>query len=125
MEKKKYIQDDKHSREARMDLHGPNWLIERWTRTHDRVCPFTGRVVTLEDVEKGMYSLPRIQADSAYGYEVYPTDEWLMELFQKGMYSVLTSKYRGDFLEFVQSMDLELQSFVQSLNLEEATNNPA
>jgi hypothetical protein len=125
MEKKKYVQDDKHSREERMDLHGPNWLIERWTRAHDRVCPFTGRQVTLEDVEKGMYSLPRIQGDSAYGYEVYPTTEWIMEIFQKGMYSVLTSEYRKDFLEFVHAMDLELQSFVQSLNLEEATNNPA
>ena len=94
-------------------------------RAHDRVCPFTGRVVTLEDVEKGMYSLPRINADSAYGYEVYPTDEWLMELFQKGMYSILTSEYRGDFLEFVHSMDAELQSFKQNLNIEELTNNPA
>jgi hypothetical protein len=124
MKKKKYVQDDKHSREELMDRYGSGWLIERWTRTHDRVCPFTGRQVTLEDVEKGMYSLPRIQGDSAYGYEVYPTDEWLMELFQKGMYSILTSTYREDFLEFVQSTDLELQSFAQSLNLE-ATNNPA
>jgi hypothetical protein len=76
----KYVDDSKHARELRMDEYGYGWLTDRWHRTHNRTCHLTGRQVTLEDVEKGMYYLSRINADSAYGYEVCPTGDYMMHL---------------------------------------------
>lgn len=54
--------------------------LARWARTHNRVCPITGREVTLRDVEHGKYYMTRINGDSAFGYEVYPSDDYLMDL---------------------------------------------
>jgi len=75
-----YVDGSKHAREDRMDLHGYGWLEQRWARTHNRTCPITGRAVTLDDVEGGKYYLTRINGDSAFGYEVFPTSEHLMDL---------------------------------------------
>ena len=54
--------------------------LDRWARTHNRTCYVTGREVTLQDVEQGKYALSRINGDSCFGYEVYPTNEHLMDL---------------------------------------------
>jgi hypothetical protein len=55
---------------------------ERWERTIRRVCPITGRHVELEDVEAGRYVMPRIDGDSANGYEVYPTGEHALNVIE-------------------------------------------
>jgi hypothetical protein len=98
---KKYVQDDKHSREALMDLYGSGWLTSRWARTHGRVCPVTGRQVTLQDVEKGMYTMSRINGDSAYGYEVVPTDAWLMDILSDAVPFLMYSQFRENLIGLV------------------------
>lgn len=98
---KKYVQDDKHNREALMDLYGSDWLTSRWARTHGRVCPVTGRQVTLQDVERGMYIMSRINGDSAYGYEVVPTDAWLMDILSDAVEFLMFSKFREDLIALV------------------------
>lgn len=71
-----------------------NFLL-RWARTHNRVCPITGREVTLLDIEQGKYYVSRINGDSAFGYEVQPTREWALDLIQ-------------NLLDRVESFDLGL-----------------
>jgi hypothetical protein len=63
--------------------HPVSNLTERWVRTHERVCPITGRVVTLRDVEEGRYHLSRINGDSRYGYCVFPSKLWAKELVHR------------------------------------------
>lgn len=55
--------------------YGTAWIEDRWARTIDRTCPFTGKEVTLADVLAGDYILPRIGGDSENGYEVWPSKE--------------------------------------------------
>lgn len=55
-------------------------LLKRWERTLNRTCPITGSPVAFEQVIAGQYCLPRINGDSANGYEVYPTEEYLTYL---------------------------------------------
>jgi len=107
MEKKQYVQDDKHSRETLMDLYGSDWLTSRWARTHNRVCPITGRQVTLQDVERGMYTMSRIDGDSAYGYEVSPTYEWLMDIMSEAIPFVLYGKFRAQLIEMFRAEVLQ------------------
>lgn len=76
----KYCNGSKEQVEDRLSELERIGYLTRWERTHNRVCPITGKVVTLQDVEQGKYSLPRINGDSCFGYEVYPTDEYLLDL---------------------------------------------
>jgi len=112
---KKYVQDDKHSREELMDRYGSGWLTSRWARTHGRVCPITGRVVTLQDVEKGMYIMSRINGDSAYGYEVVPTDAWLMDIISEAVPFLMYSKFREDLINLVNDAVEESESYSELL----------
>ena len=103
MEKpKKYITDDLNQRERIVDSHK---LLEKWARTHNRVCPITGRTVTLDDVERGMYHLVRRFGNAAYGYETYPTEEWLMDIMKPAVFEVLAGKFQKEFLQLVQETD--------------------
>ncbi len=52
-------------------------LVVRWRRTYVRQCPVSKLEVTFEDVLSGKYVLPRINGDSALGYEVYPSQKHL------------------------------------------------
>lgn len=63
---------------------GIGWLVRRWEKTTNRVCPSTGRTVEFEDVLAGHYSLPRIGGNSENGYEVCPDWEYLVSLFKEG-----------------------------------------
>lgn len=65
------------------EMGGETALAIRWARTHNRICPITGRHVVLDDVEKGMYFMERINGDSAYGYQVIPTTAHLMDIAQE------------------------------------------
>lgn len=92
--------DSKENMENKQDeilrvFHEYEHFLLRWARTHNRVCPITGRVVTLLDIEQGKYYLSRIQGDSAFGYEVHPTREWALDLIQ-------------NLLDRVESFDLGL-----------------
>jgi hypothetical protein len=117
MEKpKKYITDDLNQRERIVDSHK---LLEKWARTHNRVCPITGRDVTLDDVERGMYHLVRRFGNAAYGYETYPTEEWLMEIMKPAVFEVLSGKFRKEFLQLVQETDDEIQR-LESFLIKEA-----
>lgn len=59
---------------------GVSAFIRRWERTSNRVCPITGRAVHIDDILDGKYYTSRIGGDSANGYEVYPTDEYLLSI---------------------------------------------
>lgn len=87
-----------------------------WARTHDRTCYITGREVTLRDVEHGKYYMTRINGDSCYGYEVYPSDEHLMDLLEVIVDRI---KWEPKLLEEVKAMvakgDKELNDFHSDL----------
>jgi hypothetical protein len=111
----KYVDDSKQARDSRME----SWLTARWTRTYKRTCPITGREVTLEDVERGLYALPRINGDSAYGYEVFPTNEHLMDLLTEIVSTVRWEpKYMLDAYRLVNQARAELAEFHSKLEAE-------
>lgn len=55
-------------------------LIIRWEQTRDRTCPVLGTPVAFEQVLAGQYALPRYAGDSANGYEVWPSSEFLQDI---------------------------------------------
>lgn len=90
--------------------------LARWARTHDRTCYITGREVTLQDVEHGKYVMIRLNGDSCFGYEVYPTDEHLMDLLEVIVDRI---KWEPKLLEEAKAMvakgDKELSDFHSDL----------
>lgn len=59
--------------------------------------------------------MSRINGDSAYGYEVTPTDAWLMDIMSEAVQFLAFSKFREDLIGLVNDAVEESKPYAELL----------